>query len=51
MKSGLAGKRNDGMHGRVSGHLRVPDYVEGVIGVLVGREGVVRGRWSTELQM
>lgn len=37
VRSGLIGKRNDGMHGRVSGHLRVPDDVERVIGVLVGR--------------
>lgn len=31
MRSGLVGKRNDGMHGRVSGHLRVPDYVESLV--------------------
>lgn len=31
--NGLVGKSNEGIHGRVSGHLRDPDCVERIIGV------------------
>lgn len=30
---GLVGKGNEGIHGRVSDHLRVPECVERIIGV------------------
>lgn len=33
VRLGLVGKSNEGIHGRVSGHLRDPDCVERIIGV------------------